>query len=241
MFISIGLAGCYFYFENQKETSLVSESEPTTEPLSSEETPTIPRPKRSLEEEKPKIKTTNARLEKIKNYLFTENANLSYLPSDLLNREIEEINKLKKSWGLSLGYLNRKKGVIVKEQNKCDEHQSRLNLILPKITSLEQQKLKLEEQLKTKEKELDGLKIDRKTNENKIDKLNEEILGIVGKIGKIKNEIKNLQADQEMYQNILNRAKKLKKDLEERYKITETEKKDKNLIISQLNELYEIV
>ncbi|MDV3193456.1 MAG: hypothetical protein Q8863_03000, partial [Sweet potato little leaf phytoplasma] len=73
IFISIGLGGCYFYFKNQKETSLVFESESTTEPLFSEEIPTSSRPKRSLEEPPiPKIQTTAARLEQIKNYLFTE-------------------------------------------------------------------------------------------------------------------------------------------------------------------------
>ncbi|MDV3162416.1 MAG: hypothetical protein Q8797_00935 [Candidatus Phytoplasma australasiaticum] len=67
----LGLVCCYFYFENQKETSLVSESESTTEPLFSEETPTLPRPKRSVKEPPiPQINTTAARLEQIKNYLF---------------------------------------------------------------------------------------------------------------------------------------------------------------------------
>ncbi|MDV3182573.1 MAG: hypothetical protein Q8869_01730 [Candidatus Phytoplasma australasiaticum] len=79
-----------------------------------------------------------------------------------------------------------------------------------------------------------------KTNEYKIDKLRDEISEIVGEIRKIKVQIKNLETKQKYYQDMLNRAEKLKKDLEERYKITKTEKEDKNSIISQLNELYEI-
>ncbi|MDO8030384.1 hypothetical protein OC709_02650 ['Planchonia careya' phytoplasma] len=63
----LGLVFCYFWFQNQKETSLVSESESLSDLLpSSEETSTSPRPKCSLEEPSiPKIKTTAARLEKI--------------------------------------------------------------------------------------------------------------------------------------------------------------------------------
>ncbi|MDV3173880.1 MAG: hypothetical protein Q8783_02125, partial [Candidatus Phytoplasma stylosanthis] len=126
IFISIGLGGCYFYFKNQKETSLVSESETTTEPLFSEEMPTSPRPKRSVEEEKPKFKTTNARLEQIKNYLFTEPINSTLLPTDLSEREQEEINELKKSWQKSLDLLKEQKTWIDEKQNKCDEYQSQL-------------------------------------------------------------------------------------------------------------------
>ncbi|MDV3193345.1 MAG: hypothetical protein Q8863_02330 [Sweet potato little leaf phytoplasma] len=236
--IIFGLVFCYFWFQNQKETSLVSESETTTEPLFSEEIPTSPRPKRSVEEEKPKIKTTNARLEKIKNYLFSEPINPTLLPTDLSEQEQEEINKLKKSWGLDLGYLNEKKSVINEYQNKCDEYQSQLNSLQPQIESLKPQQQKLEKQLETKRQEKDRLKIDRKANEDKIDKLQAEISEIVGKIGKIKVQIKNLETDQKYYQNMLNRTEKLKKDLEKGYEISEKQYKDS--IISGLNELYEI-
>ncbi|MDV3196374.1 MAG: effector [Candidatus Phytoplasma stylosanthis] len=240
IFISIGLGGCYFYFKNQKETSLVSESETTTEPLFSEEIPTSPRPKRSVEEEKPipKIKTTAARLEKIKNYLFFEPINPTLLPTDLSEKEQEEINKLKKSWQSSLDLLKEQKTWIDKEQNNCDELQTKLNLISPQIESLKQDKTPLEIQLETKEKEVNRLKIDRKANEDKIDKLNEEILKIVGEIGKIKVQIGKLEADQKMYQNMLTRAEKMKKVTEKSYE--RSEKEFKNLIYSQLNELYEI-
>ncbi|MDV3173909.1 MAG: hypothetical protein Q8783_02275 [Candidatus Phytoplasma stylosanthis] len=239
--IIFGLVCYHFWFQNQKETTLASSPESLSNSLPPEVIPAFPREKRSIEEQPiPKIKTTAARLEQIKNYLFSEPINPTLLPTNLSEREQEEINKLKKSWGLDLGYLNEKKDEINEYQNKCDEYQSQLNSLQPQIESLKQDKTPLEIQLETKEKEVNRLKIDRKANEDKIDKLNEEILKIVCEIGKIKVQIGKLEADQKMYQNMLTRAEKLKKNLEKRYKITETEKEDKDSIISKLNSLYEI-
>ncbi|MDV3157497.1 MAG: effector [Candidatus Phytoplasma australasiaticum] len=218
-------------WDSEKETLESEETEIETPPFS--------RPKRSTEEQPiPKIKTTAARLEQIKNYLFSEPINPTLLPTDLSEREQEEINKLKNSWGLCLSYLNKEKSVIKEYQNKCDEHQSQLNSLQPQIESLKQDKTPLEIQLETKEKEVNRLKIDRKTNKDKIDKLNEEILKIVGEIGKIKVQIGKLEATQRKYQDMLTRAEKYKKTLEEQYEKGEKEHKDS--IISQLNELYEI-
>ncbi|MDV3195493.1 MAG: hypothetical protein Q8894_02160 [Sweet potato little leaf phytoplasma] len=225
--------------KNQKETTLASSPESLSDSLPSEVIPTSPREKRSLEEPPiPKIQTTAARLEQIKNYLFTESANLFLLPTDLSEQEQEEINKLKKSWQSSLDLLKKQKTWIDENQNECDEYQSQLNRIPPQITSYEQQKLALEKQLETKRQEKDRLKIDRKANEDKIDKLQAEISEIVGKIGKIKVEIKNLETDQKYYQNMLTRAEGLKKSTEKSYERSEIEYK--KLIISQLNELYDI-
>ncbi|MDV3200436.1 MAG: effector [Sweet potato little leaf phytoplasma] len=240
-------------WDSEKET-LESEETEIKNPLSN-------RPKRSVEEQPiPKIKTTAARLEQIKNYLFTEPANLSLLPTDLSEREQEEINKLKNSWGLDLGYLNEKKGDIKEEQNKCDEYQSQLNIIPPQIKSFEQQKLALEKQLETKRKEVEIKKEEQKqfkyflpnlteelrTSKQKkynllqaeIDKLQAEISEIVGKIGKIKVQIGILKNKQEKYQDMLTRAEKAKKESEERYEFIE--KEYKNSILSELNSLYEI-
>ncbi|MDV3182747.1 MAG: hypothetical protein Q8869_02730, partial [Candidatus Phytoplasma australasiaticum] len=113
LLIIFGLVCYCFWFQNQKETTLASSPESLSDSLPSEVIPTSPRAKRSLEEPPiPKIKTTAARLEQIKNYLFTEPTNPSLLPTALSEREQEEINKLKKSWGLDLGYLNEEKSVI---------------------------------------------------------------------------------------------------------------------------------
>ncbi|MDV3182244.1 MAG: effector, partial [Candidatus Phytoplasma australasiaticum] len=173
------------------------------------------------------------RLEKIKNYIFSEPINPALLPTDLLEKEKEEINKLKKNWGLSLGYLNEDKDKFISEElKKCDEYQSQLNILL-KIKSFEQQKLVLEEQLETKAKELD-----RKTNKAEIKKLQDEISEIVGEIGKINVEFQNLEATRIMYQNMLTRAENYKKILEEQYEIDK--KKYKDSIIYKLNSLYEI-
>ncbi|MDV3182402.1 MAG: effector, partial [Candidatus Phytoplasma australasiaticum] len=100
--------------QTQSPLSSWDSEKETLEPEETEiEKPFTNRPKRSLEEQPiPKIKTTAARLEQIKNYLFTEPANPSLLPTALSEREQEEINKLKKSWGLDLGYLNEEKSVI---------------------------------------------------------------------------------------------------------------------------------
>ncbi|MDO8064255.1 hypothetical protein [Candidatus Phytoplasma bonamiae] len=233
--IILGLVCCYFWFQNQKEKNLAS----SPESLSSEVTPASPREKRSLKEPPiPKIRTTAARLEKIKKYLFTENANLSLLPTDLSEREQEAINKLKKSWGFSLGYLNKEKSVINEYQNKCDEYQSQLNSLQLQIESLKPQQQKLEKQRNEKRQEVNRLKIDRKANKDKIDKIQAEISKIVGEIGKIKVQIGKLENEQEYYQELLSSAKNYKRILEERYE--QVEKEYKNSIISQLNKLYEI-
>ncbi|MDO7987382.1 MAG: hypothetical protein Q8897_02410 [Sweet potato little leaf phytoplasma] len=137
LLIVFGLVFCYFWFQNQKEKTLVS----SPESLSSEVLPNLPRPKRSVKKQPiPKIKTTAARLEQMKKYLFSEPINPTLLPTDLSELEQEEIDKLKNSWGLCLDYLNKEKSVINEYQNKCDEYQSQLNLISPQITSYEQQK-----------------------------------------------------------------------------------------------------
>ncbi|MDV3166533.1 MAG: effector ['Waltheria sp.' little leaf phytoplasma] len=228
---------------NQNQPPLSSLDSRKKETLASEETeiekPLSDSPKLSQEEPPiPKIKTTAARLEEIKNYLFSEPTNPTLLPNDLSEREQEEINKLKKSWGLSLGYLNKEKDVINKEQNKCDEYQSQLNLISTQITFWEQQKLELEKQEETKEKELDRLKINRKINEDKIKKLQEELIKIVTEISEIKSQIGILKADRKYYQGVLTRAEEAKKESEERYEFSKKERI--NSIIFQLNELYDI-
>ncbi|MDV3174416.1 MAG: effector, partial [Candidatus Phytoplasma stylosanthis] len=168
-------------WDSEKET-LESEENEIENPFSN-------RPKRSAKEQPiPKIKTTAARLEQIKNYLFTEPINSTLLPTDLLEREQEEINELKKSWQKSLDLLKEQKTWIDEKQNKCDEYQSQLNRIPSEIKSWENKKTPLEIQLETKEKELNRLKIDRelnrlkidrKANETQIKKLQEEILEIV--------------------------------------------------------------
>ncbi|MDV3195964.1 MAG: hypothetical protein Q8885_00295 [Candidatus Phytoplasma stylosanthis] len=269
LLIIFGLVFCYFWFQNQKETSLVSESESLSDLLPSEETSTSPRPKRSLEEQPiPKIKTTAARLEKIKKYLFTENANLSFLPTDLSEREQEEINKLKKSWGLCLDYLNEEKSVINEYQNKCDEYQSQLNSLQPQIEALKSQQQKLEKQRDEKKEilqkieyqcgeispsyaktlkkmyniEIKNPKIPNKIEEIRlqaeIDKLRDEISEIVGEIGKIKVQIGKLEATQRKYQDMLTRAEKFKGILQKQYK--DDELQYKNNILNCLQSLYEI-
>ncbi|MDV3171008.1 MAG: effector [Candidatus Phytoplasma stylosanthis] len=218
-------------WDSEKET-LESEENEIENPFSN-------RPKRSAEEQPiPKIKTTAARLEQIKNYLFTEPINSTLLPTDLPEQEQEEINKLKKSWQSSLDLLKEQKTWIDENQNECDEYQSQLNRIPSEIKSWENKKTPLEIQLETKEKELNRLKIDRKANETQIKKLQDEILEIVGEIGKIKVQIGKLEATQRKYQDMLTRAEGLKKDSEKGYE--RLEKEFKNLIYSQLNELYEI-
>ncbi|MDV3160373.1 MAG: hypothetical protein Q8787_02785, partial [Sweet potato little leaf phytoplasma] len=109
LLIVFGLVFCYFWFQNQKEKTLVS----SPESLSSEVLPNLPRSKRSVKKQPiPKIKTTAARLEQMKKYLFSEPINPTLLPTDLSELEQEEIDKLKNSWGLCLDYLNKEKSVI---------------------------------------------------------------------------------------------------------------------------------
>ncbi|MDV3166528.1 MAG: hypothetical protein Q8807_02495 ['Waltheria sp.' little leaf phytoplasma] len=101
--------------ESKKETLESEESEIEKHPLFSI------RPKCSTETILSKIKITTARLKQIKTYLFTEPDNPSYLSSDLLVREKEEIAKIKKSWQLSLDLLKDEKIAINQNEKKCDK------------------------------------------------------------------------------------------------------------------------
>ncbi|MDV3201484.1 MAG: hypothetical protein Q8872_01230 [Candidatus Phytoplasma australasiaticum] len=249
---------------NQNQPPLSSLDSRKKETLASEETeiekPLSDSPKLSLEEPPiPKIKTTAARFEQIKNYLFTEPTNPTLLPTDLSEREQEEINKLKKSWQSSLDLLKEQKTWIAEDQKKCDEYQSQLNLIFPQITSWEQQKKPLEKQLEQKSQEVKTKREEKKqfqyvpnlteelrTSKQKkynlleaeIKKLQEETSEIVVKIKNINIQIGKLEATQKKYQEMLANAEKYKKIFEERYE--EVEKQYKDLILSQLNELYDI-
>ncbi|MDV3157555.1 MAG: hypothetical protein Q8760_02405, partial [Candidatus Phytoplasma australasiaticum] len=174
-------------------------------------------------------------------------------------REKEEIAKIKKSWQSSLDLLKDDKITINEKQKECDQYQSQLNLISPQITSFEKQKLVLEKKLEIKQSEVETKQKEQKqfkyflpnlteelrTSKQKynslqveIDKINKEKSEIVSEIGKIKVKIGKLEASKRKYQNMLTRAENYKKNLEERYEIGE--KQHKNLIISELNSLYEI-
>ncbi|AGL90631.1 hypothetical protein [Candidatus Phytoplasma australiense] len=226
-----------------------------------EQTPTNPsRMKRSTEETSQlKIKTTAARLEKIKNYLFTEPDNPPLLPTNLSEREQEEINKLKNSWRLSLGYLKESQTDIDEEQKVCDEHQSQLNSIQPQIEALKPKQQKLEQQKEAKEKEIikkqevwkqfkylpnQTEEVRKKRKENydllqaEIEKLQDEKQKIIEEISEVKLQIKNLETDQKYYQDMLSGAEMLKKDFVKSYE--RLEKEYRNQILNSLNSLYEI-
>ncbi|MDV3168190.1 MAG: hypothetical protein Q8777_02460 [Candidatus Phytoplasma stylosanthis] len=186
----------------------------------------------------PKIKITAARLEKIKNYLFTENSDLSYLPSDLLEQEKEEINKLKNSYKYYLELLEKDKNKINEEQKKCDEHKNQLALIQLQIDSKKSQLSSLEQQKYKKEGEIDR----KDNNEDKIEKLQDEIKKIIEKIEDVENQIKDLEETQEKYQELLYGvagSENFKKMLEEQYNDSQSEYK--NDILNSLNNLYDIV
>ncbi|AGL91006.1 hypothetical protein [Candidatus Phytoplasma australiense] len=216
----------------------------------------------------PKIQTIAAKLEQIKTYLFTEPTDTSKLPSDLSAREQEEINKLKNSWQLSFNLLKEQKTWVDEKQKVCDEHQFQLNSIQPQIEALKPKQQKLEKQRDEKKEILKKIKyqcgeispsyakmlkkmynieiknpkipnqIEEIRLQAEIDKLKAEISEIVGEIGKIKVQIGKLESKQEKYQEMLSGAEMLKKDLEKRYQIKETEYK--NEILKSLDSLYEI-
>ncbi|AGL90684.1 hypothetical protein [Candidatus Phytoplasma australiense] len=237
--IIIGIKQGFNDYQNEKNSLSPLGQTPEKDSLEPETTPTPSRSKRSTEPPQPKIKTTSARLEKIKTYLFTEPTDTYKLPSDLSEREQEEINKLKNSWKLRfLGYLKQEKTSIDEEQKVCDEHQSQLNSIQPQIEALKPKQQKLEQQQDAKEQELDRLKKDRKGNENKIKKIQEEKQKIIEEISEVEVQIGKLEVSQKYYQDMLSGAEKFKKMLEEQYK--DAELQDKNEILKSLNSLYEI-
>nr|WP_193621869.1 hypothetical protein ['Parthenium hysterophorus' phyllody phytoplasma] len=240
-------------------SSLEAEKEKSESEESEREKPISPRPKRSLEIPQPKIKTKASRFEQMKTYLFQETAHHAILPSDLSSEEQEKIAKLKKSRKLSLDLLKERKTWVDEQQKNCDEYQSQLNLISPKINSFKQQKLPLEEQLAKKNAEIDRLKnesqqykyihnqspsvrTERETNRNRlqaeIEKLQEETLEIIVKIKDINIRIGKLEAGQKYYQEMLTDAENSKKRLEKRYEIDK--KESTNSILSDLNSFYKI-
>ncbi|WP_339332333.1 DNA double-strand break repair protein Rad50, partial [Rhus yellows phytoplasma] len=232
--IIIGIHQGFNDYKNEKNSFSPLGQTPKKDSLEPETTPTPSRSKRSTEKPpQPKIKTTAARLEQIKTYLFTEPTDTSKLPSDLSEREQEEINKLKNSWKLSLGLLNEEKSVINQYQKTCDEHQSHLNSIQPQIENLKPQQQELQKLLDEKKQEIDRLKINKKENRAEIKKLQDETLEIAAEMDKISIKIKKLESKQEYYQDMLSRAQKYKKSLEEQYEdLTEGDKKLFNQIKS---------
>ncbi|WEX20451.1 MAG: hypothetical protein TB2022_3700 [Candidatus Phytoplasma citri] len=239
-----------FTLKSAKET-LESEASEIEKPLS-------PKPKRSLENSQLKMKTTAVRLEPIKTYLFIESANSAFLPANLLEREKEEIAKIKKSWQSSLDLLKDPKTWIDETQNKCDEYRSQLNLISLPIESFKKQKTLFEKEKETKEKEVETKKQEQKqfkylpnqpeevrTSRHKynslqveIDKINKEKSEIVGKIGKIKIKIGNLENKQEKYQEMLADDENYKKELKKAYEYKKLQ--FKNDILKSLHSLYDI-
>ncbi|MDV3173913.1 MAG: hypothetical protein Q8783_02295 [Candidatus Phytoplasma stylosanthis] len=227
--------------KKEKETKPVSPPESVSESLQPYEEKSIPpQMKRYTKTILPKIKTTTARLEQIKTYLFTEHSDHNFLPPDLSEREKEKITELKKSWKEKLENLeNRKLKKYINEYQKIyDEHQSQLNSLLPQIESFKKQKIKLEEQLEIKQSEIDRLKIDKKDKEDEIKKLQDEKQVIFEEIRQVEIKIGKLEADQKYYQDMLNRVKDLKKGSEKSYE--RIEKEYKNLILFELDPLYEI-
>ncbi|CAM11982.1 hypothetical protein PA0648 [Candidatus Phytoplasma australiense] len=250
--IIIGIKQGFNDYQNEKNSLSLLGQTPEKYSLEPEITPTPSRSKRSTEEQtQPKIQTTAARLDQIKTYLFIEPTDTSKLPLDLSKREQEEINKLKNSWKLRfLGYLNQERGVINEKQKECDNHQSHLNSIQPQIEALKPQQQKLEQKKEAKEVKEKEIKDKERQKElaspndkirlqTEIEKLEDEVIEIVGEIGKIKVQIKNLETDQKYYQDMLSGDENYKRILEERYK--DAELQDKNEILKSLDSLYEII
>ncbi|QTX02924.1 hypothetical protein LFWB_4110 [Candidatus Phytoplasma luffae] len=195
----------------------------------------------------PKIKTTQKRFNQIKSYIFAEPlTNYLSLPTDLSEREKEIITLINKMWRLSLGNLNVQKALIDESQNKFDKYQSETNLTTTKITYLEQSKKTLEKQKEDKEKEIKqnqeeqnlASPDDKIRLQAKIEKLEDEVIKIVGKIDNINTVILNLKVFYKLQQDMLTDEEKNKRILQEKYKTDEEKYID--LVLSRLNELYDI-
>ncbi|AGL90889.1 hypothetical protein [Candidatus Phytoplasma australiense] len=249
--IIIGLFQGFNDYQNEKNSLSPLGQTPEKDSLEPENTPNSSRMKLSTEETpQPKIKTTSARLEKIKTYLFTEPTDTYKLPSDLSEREQEEINKLKNSWKLSLELLENRKTRptgINKSQKECEELKTQLDSIQPKIEALKPQQQKLEQQKEAKEKEIKQKQEEKNlaSPDDKIrlraeiEKLQSEKQKIIEEISEVKLQIKKLESKQKYYQDMLSRAEKFKNDLVESYE--RQEKEYKNEILKSLNSLYEII
>ncbi|CAM11649.1 hypothetical protein PA0314 [Candidatus Phytoplasma australiense] len=218
--IIIGINQGFNDYQNEKNSLSPLGQTPEKDSLEPEITPNPSRSKRSTEEQpQPKIQTTAARLDQIKTYLFIEPTDTSKLPSDLSAREQEEINKLKNSWRLSLGYLKESQTDIDGKQKVCDEYKTQLDSIQPQIEYLKPQQQKLEQQRDEKDQELQQKKEEEKLAspddkirlQAEIKKLQGEKQKIIEEIREVKLQIKNLETDQKYYKDMLSRAEKLKK------------------------------
>ncbi|QTX03068.1 DNA double-strand break repair Rad50 ATPase [Candidatus Phytoplasma luffae] len=120
----------------------------------------------------------------------------------------------------------------IKEQLKNTT--GNITILKGKLTQLEKDKDAKEKEIKQKQEEEKLASPDDKIRlRAQIEKLQDEVEEIVGKISDINSQIGKLEATQEKYQNMLSRAEKFKKMLEEQYKdLTEGEKRLYNQIQS---------
>ncbi|MDV3204637.1 MAG: DNA double-strand break repair protein Rad50 [Sweet potato little leaf phytoplasma] len=126
-----------------------------------------------------------------------------------------------------------KNEVKIKEiKENLDQNDKNITILKGKLLHLEQEKEAKEKELKQKQEAEKLASPDDKIRlQAEIDKLQAEISEIVGEIGKIKVQIGILKNKQEKYQDMLTRAEKLKKDLEESYQfLSDSEKSILNQI-----------
>ncbi|GLH60559.1 hypothetical protein PAWBP_2970 [Paulownia witches'-broom phytoplasma] len=123
--------------------------------------------------------------------------------------------------------MDNNKTKIKEIKENLDKNTENITILKGKLIQLEKEKEAKEKEIKQKQEEQNLASPDDKTRlQAEIGKLQDETLEIVGKIGEIKVQIKNLQTDQEYYQDMLSSAENYKRILEERYEdLTEGDKK----------------
>ncbi|KOR75217.1 Hypothetical Protein yibP [Candidatus Phytoplasma pruni] len=213
---------------------------------------------RESETPKPKIKITQEKYNKIKSYILSENDNEVLSLKDLSQEKKTEIEKIKNSWGVRLGYLNKEQKEIDKIQEECNNLIAQRDSAINQIQQLQKQLQPKEAELETQNKEIDKLKFKKQQKQtqlqtqgqttyknseidliqNEISKLQDEKLELVGQIEDIELQIGHLKSDQTMYENMLSRAQNYKKDLEKDY--NKSLEQNKQSALSSLNSLYEI-
>ncbi|MDV3168202.1 MAG: DNA double-strand break repair protein Rad50 [Candidatus Phytoplasma stylosanthis] len=128
--------------------------------------------------------------------------------------------------------LEKNEAKIKEIKENLDQNDKNITILKGKLVQLEKDKETKEKEIKVKEEQLKLASPDDKIRlQAEIDKLQAEISEIVGEIGKIKVQIGILKNKQEKYQDMLTRAEKLKKDLEESYQfLSDSEKSILNQI-----------
>ncbi|MGI3136113.1 MAG: hypothetical protein ACN23H_00810 [Candidatus Phytoplasma vitis] len=217
-----------------------------------------------------KFLTTQTHFDQIKNYIFSENDDKILLLNNLSKIEQESIEKIKNSWKFKLSLLKEQQNsdANINVNKDCDNFKKQIELLQPqkeilkkqlepkeleqnilkeKIDKMKYQRAQISPSWRKVYERINNIKVENHQPLNKlennrltteIEKLQDEEIELIGQITKIKTEIKKSESKQKMYNNMLSSAESLRNVFQNQDKNSELQYK--NLILYELNSLYEI-